>query len=202
MKILYFGTICNKEHYEKIVKNSKAKPSVAPQTFETMFVNGLIKDKTIDIDINSFPMIKTFLSSGVFGWGAHRESVCETQTTTWLPAVNLPVLKQICFKFFSKIRIKKWIKRNKDYDSKCILIYSAFDPIVKNIIKLSDKYGIRAVAIIPDLPKHMYSNTKTSKIKSFLSQYAIKDALEYQSQFDGYILFTKKDSENPSSSFV
>ena len=36
MKLLYIGTASESQEYERIVRESKVKPSVAPQTFETL----------------------------------------------------------------------------------------------------------------------------------------------------------------------
>ena len=41
MKLLYIGTASESQEYERIVRESKVKPSVAPQTFETAFLNGV-----------------------------------------------------------------------------------------------------------------------------------------------------------------
>ena len=48
MKLLYIGTVSESREFERIVKESKIKPSVAPQTFETAFLNGVRSNGVAD----------------------------------------------------------------------------------------------------------------------------------------------------------
>ena len=190
MKILYLGTVCSSKDFEEIIRKSRFKPSAAPQTFETMFIDGLAKED-VELDLYSFPMIKTFPGSRFFCWGNHKKCIHDRFILKWLPAINLPVIKELCFRISSKIVIRRWLRKNSHEKSKCIIMYSIFDSVVKNVIQLSDRYGCKAVAIVPDLPKHMYANRKISGLKSYLAQFAVKNALRFQNKFDAYIYFTE-----------
>lgn len=68
MKLLYIGTVTESQEYEQIVSESKVKPSVAPQTFETAFLNGVKANGYTDVECFAFPMIASFPGSRLLRW--------------------------------------------------------------------------------------------------------------------------------------
>lgn len=202
MKYLYFGTICAKEHYMQMYQGFRVKPSVAPFTFETALLKGF-KENNADIEVISFPVIPAFPKSKYLCWGNRRETLDSGYQTTWISAVNITGLKQFFQSASSRRLLKKWLKSNAD-EEKAVIIYSAYQPVAKSIVRLCKKYNTKCYVIIPDLPRDMFNVAKVSKIKKLLSQLYVRAAERVQGGFDGYIYLTEamKDVINPNAPYT
>ena len=202
MKILYIGTVCNVQNYEKEIAKYKVKPTVAPLVFETAFVGGL-KQNNADVDVLTFPIFPAFPDSSKIFWKRKKETLECGYTTTWLSAVNITGLKQKCFEISSRYQIEKWIKQNSD-EEKVIIMYSIFQPVAKSVISVAKKYNISCFSIVTDLPRDMYSLCGESTIKKELAKIYTRRAQKIQGLFDGYIYLTKYMSEviNPDTKYV
>lgn len=186
MKILYFGTVCDIEEYNKILSACKVKSTVATVVFETALLDGF-KKNGVDIEIHSFPMIPTFPKSKMLKFGKTTESLKMGYTCRWLNTVNVPILKQISRSRDARKIIKRWLKANaKDG---IVMTYSIPPFLVKDVIKYSKKYSAKKVAIVPDLPRDMYINEKAS-ILTKLKQRYLKNSLKFQGEYDAYIYLT------------
>ncbi len=204
MKILYIGTVSENNEYEKILNESRVKASAAPQTFETAFVKGLVENDVTSDDINflSFPMIASFPGSKIIKWGAKKQKLLDVYDSTWIPTINVQGLKMFSQSLSSKSLIKNWLENNLETEEKCVLMYSVYGPIAKNVIKMCRQYGCKCYAFVPDLPKHMYLN-KTG-IKAFFADKYVKKALKIQDEFDGYIYLTEamRDEVAPHKPYI
>lgn len=204
MKILYIGTVSENNEYEKILKASRVKASAAPQAFETAFVKGFIENgvKGEDIQFVSCPMIASFPGSKELLWGAKKQTLLQTYDVTWVPTVNIQGLKMTTQEMFSKRLIKKWLKENESVKDKCILLYSLYKPVLKNVLSLCKKYNCKCFSFVPDLPKHMYLNK--SGIRAFLASRYVKKAVAIQDKLDGYIYLTEamKDEIAPEKPYI
>ena len=188
MKILYFGTVCNIEEYEKMLSGCKSRPSVASAVYETSLLSGM-KSNCADIEIHSFPMIPIFPKSRWIYWGEKKEKLDCGYECTWLKTLNLPFLKQFFRKRSARKAIKKFIKENRE--NGVILTYSIPPFLAGDVIKYGKKYSVKTVAIVPDLPENMYINHKSG----FLKKMYLGRALKYQKEYDGYVYLTEAMSE-------
>lgn len=202
MKILYFGTICNREHYTQLLDAFKTKPSIAPFVFESALLKGF-SDNHAELEVRSFPVIPAFPKSKHLWWGSRTEKLESGYQTTWLSAINISGIKQLSQRISSYITLKKWLKENKNAE-KVVLIYSAYQPISKSIVTLCEKYATKCYAIIPDLPRDMYSVAKINPVKKFLSGFYVRAAVNTQGRFDGYIYLTEhmKDAINAKAPYI
>lgn len=204
MKILYIGTVSENGEYEKILKESRVKASAAPQAFETAFVKGFIENgvKNEDIQFISCPMIASYPGSRMLCWGAKRQTLFDEYDVTWVPTVNVQGLKMLTQEIASKKLIEKWLKENAQTKEKCILLYSLYKPVLKNVLSLCEKYDCRCFSFVPDLPKHMYLNK--SGIRAVLANSYVKKAVEIQDKLDGYIYLTEamKDEIAPEKPYI
>lgn len=202
MKYLYFGTICAPETYMPMLEKFRVKPSVAPFVFESALLKGM-RENGAEMDVVSFPSIPAFPKSRHLAWGFRRETLESGYRTTWIGAVNISGLKQLCQRWSSHILLKKWLKKNKDQE-KAVLIYSAYQPVSKSIVTLCKKYGTNCYAIIPDLPRDMYRLAKINPVKKALSKLYVSAAENVQGCFDGYIYLTEamKEVINPAAPYV
>ena len=197
MKLLYIGTVSESREFERIVKESKIKPSVAPQTFETAFLNGVRANGVADAECFTFPMIASFPGSKLLFWLKKKQTLECGFPTTWIPTVNLPILKMLFQGFSSKKMLKAWLKKQENPEDVCIVLYSIYEPIAKNIIRLRKKYHFKTVAFVPDLPEHMYATKRG--LQGIAAQFYYRAVKKIQSEFDGYIYLTEEMKNRISS---
>lgn len=202
MKLLYFGTICNKENYERMRKGFRVNPSAAPFVFETALLKGF-SENGVDLEAVSFPAIPAFPRSRYLAWGHRKEMLESGYRTTWIGAINISGLKQLCQRLSSYTLLRRWLRRNAA-EEKAVLIYSAYQPVSKSIVTLCKKYRTKCFAIIPDLPRDMYSVARINPVKKALSGLYVRAAEKVQGCFDGYIYLTRamKDVINPSAPYT
>lgn len=202
MKYLYFGTICEQEKYYRMRQSFRVKPSVAPFVFESALLEGF-RENGAALEAISFPVIPAFPKSKYLAWGNRREMLASGYMTTWISTINIPGLKQLGQRISSHILLKKWLKKNAQ-EEKAVIIYSAYQPISKSIVALCKKYNTKCYAIIPDLPRDMYSVARINSIKKRLSMLYVRAAERVQGKFDGYIYLTEamKDVINATAPYT
>lgn len=190
MKLLYFGTVCNREAFEQRQAKSRQKASSAPLNFESALLEGFAHHGA-DLKVFSFPMVASYPSSPLFSWGAKREKIAGGYECTWLPALNLKGLKQ----FSQRLSVRKALKSIKKREVDAVLIYSVYAPVAEPVLKACRKYHIPCYCIIADLPRDMYENRKMGRMKKLLSGAYTQKAIKLQGSFDGYVYLTEAMSE-------
>ena len=185
MKILYLGTVCNIDNYERIIEKCRIKPTIATIVFESALLEGFYQNN-MDVDVISYPMIPNYRHSKILYWGYKKEDLECGYTSHWLKTWNIMFLKQISRRISGKKVIKEWLEKNKNED--CIVMTYGIPPfLAKDVITLSKKYGARNCAIVPDLPRDMYINSSKHFIKSRLRQKYLQSTLAIQGEFDCYV---------------
>lgn len=187
MNILYFGTVCDLNHYNKILEECTGKPTVATVVFESALLEGF-KQNGAEVEIHSFPMIPTYPKSKLFCFGKNIETLACGYTCRWLHTVNIPVLKQISRRQDAKRILCRWLKEHKK--DGLIFTYSIPPFLVKDIMKYSQKYGVKTVALIPDLLQDMYINENAKSSITKLKQLYLKPTLKRQGEYTGYVYLT------------
>ena len=193
MKLLYFGTVCERKNYMTMLETFRVKPSVAPYVFESALLKGFQENKA-ELEAMSFPVIPAYPHSKYLGWGTRKETMESGYQTTWIGAVNITGMKQMCQRISSHALLKKWLKKNRN-EEKAVLIYSAYQPVSASIVKLCKKYQTKCYAIIPDLPRDMYAVAKVKPLKKWLSKFYVRAAEKVQGSFDGYIYLAEAMKE-------
>lgn len=188
MKILYFGTVCNLEYYEKLLASCSEKPTVATIVFETAILEGF-KKNGVEVEIHSFPMIPTFPKSKLLYWNEKEEKLDCGYKCKWLSTINLPGLKQLSRRLCARKIMKKWISENKNEG--VIFTYSIPPFLVKDVVHFGRQHNIKTVAIIPDLLRDMYINSNPKSLITRMKQMYLKPALKLQGAYDGYIYLTE-----------
>ncbi len=188
MKILYFGTVCELEHYFEFIKGSKYTPSVAPIVFESALLEGLFQNN-IEIEVLSYPMIPTFPSCKYLYFGRRTEKLPCGYSCRWLNTLNLPIFKQISRRHDAVKIMRNWLKE-KAGDG-VILTYSIPPFLIKSILKYANRYSIKVIPVVTDLLRDMYANENgNSVLKKFKNSY-LKTALNLQGECDGYVYLTE-----------
>ena len=192
MKILYFGTVCNLEAYDRRFENSASKPSVAPIVFESALLEGFYQNG-VDVEIHSFPMIPSYPRYRALHFRGNEEQLSCGYTCHWLNTINIPVFKQLSRRVDARKVIRKWL--NDHAEDGIILTYSIPPFLVKDILTYAKKYHVKTAAIIPDLLRDMYINENQHTILYRLKQWYLKPALRLQGDYDGYVYLTDAMSE-------
>ncbi|MFJ5747622.1 glycosyltransferase [Peribacillus frigoritolerans] len=190
MKILYFGTVCTNNEFEKVSEKSKVKPSAAPQNFENLLLNGFSEIENAEIECNTFPPIAAYPSGYLPFWGRKRNIINNKIVTKWIPAINIQVLKQAIYFFLSFFITLLWARRNPN-ENKIVLLYSIYAPIAYGTLLASKITNSKICVVVPDLPQFMFSYSIEKGIKAKLSPFFIRLSNVIQSKFDGYILLTE-----------
>lgn len=199
MKLLYFGTVCNREAFEERQKKSRQKASIAPLNFESALLEGFAAHG-VEMKVYSFPMVASFPNSPVFSWGAREERLAGAYRCKWIPAINLKGLKQLC----QRLSVRRSLRVIRERAIDAVLMYSVYAPVAAPVQKLCRKYGIPCYCIIADLPADMYENRRMNPLKKFFSRFYTRRAITLQSGFDGYIYLTEAMAEviNPSAPYL
>lgn len=202
MKYLYFGTICNKENYERMRDGFSVKPTMAPFVFETALLKGF-HENGAQLQVVSFPAIPAFPKCKHLLWGGRRETLESGYATQWIPAINIVGIKQLCRRYASGRILKKWLEENAK-EEKVVLMYSAYQPIAKSIVTICKKYNTKCYAIIPDLPRDMFALSHIHPLKKTAARLFVREAEKVQGRFDGYIYLTDamKEVINPTAPYV
>ena len=187
MNILYFGTVCDLNHYNKILEECTEKPTVATVVFESALLEGF-KQNGADVEIHSFPMIPTYPKTKLLHFGKNSETLACGYTCRWLNTVNIPVFKQISRRQDAKRIMRRWLKTHRN--DGLIFTYSIPPFLVKDMLKYSQKYGVKTVALIPDLLQDMYINENDKSSITKLKRLYLKPALKRQGDYTGYIYLT------------
>ncbi|MDD4157063.1 MAG: glycosyltransferase [Candidatus Cloacimonetes bacterium] len=196
MNILYFGSVCRFESFEEINSSSSSTPSISTIVFESALIEGLYQ-LTKKIRIYSFPMFPVFPNNKYIFIKKNVEKLDCGCEVSWIPTINLYFFKQWSRKIYIRKVLKRWIKNNTGKKG-VVLIYGINSFASPIILKECNKAGIKCCVIVPDLPRHMYSNTD-AKPKFFkLKMKYLQKAIKVQSSFDGYVYLTEKMSEEIS----
>ena len=192
MHILYFGTVCDPQHYERILTQCKYKPTIATVVFESALLEGFYQNGS-EMEIHSFPMIPMYPKSPLRTFGGFSEKLPCGYDCHWLKTWNIPILKQWSRRTDARKILQKWCKEHAG--TGVMLSYSIPPFLAGNMVRYGKKYGIKTVAIVPDLPANMYQNHKCNPLIHAARSFYLKGALKYQGKFDGYIYLAEAMAE-------
>ncbi len=192
MKILYFGTVCDLDAYNKRLEACSQKPSVAPIVFETALLNGFSQNSA-EVEVFSFPMVPGFPDFKELCFGGNTEELSCGYKCRWLKTVNIPVLKQLTRRLDAIRSLKRWLSRN--HTDGVIFTYSIPPFLVGSILKYAKRYNVKVFAIIPDLLRDMYINENAKSPLTYLKNKYLSPALKLQGEYDGYIYLTDEMSK-------
>ena len=202
MRLLFLGTVCNADEYEKMLEHCSEKCSPASLYFESAVLRELSL-RGIAADIISFPQIPQYRHSGILFWGRKRQRLDCGYDCTWIPTVNIPIPKAMSRGIFSRRMIRQWMRKNKDEDAS-VLLYSVCPFLAGYLTRLCRRCGKKCVVIVPDLPGNMFINHRLGKVKSLFAKAYVRHAEKAQTHFDGYVYLTEsmRDKINPNAAFT
>lgn len=190
MKVLFVGSLINGYTLDNIVRNSRVKPSNSAVNFSNMLAKGL-QEANIDLDIISLPTVSTYPGGNLLAWWKRKEKLDFGKEVTWIPCLNLPLLKQLSVRITTYMLIRKWIHDNWHEKDKLILNLSIYPPYSAATQDIGRHFGIKTCSIITDLPEALYQMKKTNGIKKLLADYYSNRMKKLQDRFDYYVLLTE-----------
>lgn len=194
MKVMFLGSLISREEMERLNEKSTEKASIAPVNYENMLVKGLYENG-IEVDVLSIPAIAAYPRSAYKSIKKKKECIENGINITWIPFINIQLIKQWTIYYNSKKALAKWLKENQDIKDKVVLMYSVYPPYTKAAIHLCQKYGCHLSAVITDLPEYMYSWKKSKGLRGIYSIILSNQMKKLQDRCDSYILFTKYMAE-------
>ncbi len=192
MKILYFGTVCELNHYFEFLEGCKRVPSVASVVFESALLEGFFQND-IEVEVHSYPMIPTYPHCRQIHFGKNYEKLPCGYSNRWLNTLNLPLLKQISRKKDAEKVLKHWLEENAE--DGVIMTYSIPPFLIKSILKYAKRYSVKVVPVITDLLRDMYVNEKENRIVKMIKNCYLKPAMKMQDKCDGYVYLTEAMKE-------
>lgn len=190
MKILYLGTACREEGYEKILSLSREKVSVASNVFENALLKA-VSEKGVMAEVISFPIIPHANKGGPFAWGRKRETLTCGVKCTWIPTVNLPLIKPVSRLIFGRAMVKRRLKNRDKREETAVLMYSVCPFLAPAVLRLGRRYGVKCFCIAADLPRNMFINHPKKGVAAMFAKAYINRAVKVQSRFDGYVYLTE-----------
>lgn len=192
MRIFYFGSVCSNEKFNETVAESKIKPSASAQNFEYALMKGFSECQDADITIASAESIAAFPNGNRLFLKKRCDVLTEKLNAQIIPAINWYGIKQSNHADGAARLLKKWLKKNKLYEEKCVLVYGIYPNVIEKLQKICKKHGCKIYVIITDIPFTMFTYTKTQNLlkRLFAGTYR-KKAINLQNRFDGYIYLTE-----------
>ena len=143
MNILYFGTVCEPEHYSRLLEGCRSKPSVSTLVFENALLSGFAAHGT-QMEICSYPMIPPFPRSPLLHFGGNSQMLPSGYRCRWLNTVNIPVLKQYSRSRDARKILRRWGGENRG--NGLILTYSIPPFLIKDILRCAETYDLKTLS--------------------------------------------------------
>lgn len=195
MKILYLGSFCESDLFDKIINNSKKnKPSIAQQKLERLLLEGLCNIECYKVSAISIVPIPRYPQYNHLLFKQNAKPLANKSKLLYFSFINLPVLKQLSLFVSCFIKIFDWLFKNRRDKSKVIFIYSMnlYESIPALFLRLFFRHKV--ITIVTEINRFRFVS-KTSPLLYFKMQInrAISNLINYS--FDGYILLTQAMNE-------
>ncbi len=176
MKIVYVSSLISNKKINYIINNSKEKPLQSVQKYHRMICEGFAKNGVNIQTLSAIPMSSKICKKKIWFEKQEKENGV---IYTYLPFINIKVIRQICLFLFSIILLlKECIYHRKEKVFICDFLNTTISTTTLIMCKV---FRIKCVAVVTDLPKDIGGKYSISrKINKFL-----------QNKYDAYILVTK-----------
>lgn len=191
MKLFYVTNYTDEKEFWKIVQESKNKSAgAASQNFEGSLLKGLANQEEVDITACSFRLVPSYPNHKKIFWGGYKDKLVENISFIYLPFINLPILKQLCFSVAIVPEVIKWLIKNRK--EPIAIVFTCINiPMVFPVVFLRLFFRCPVIAIVPDLPSMVLTYTKLNGIKNFLKYIYIWLSKTIEHRFDAYVFLTE-----------
>lgn len=191
MKLLFAGSIYNKNDEKALIGSSKGGLPIASNVLQWNIIDGIIENgQCIDIigvvPIGSFPQrSKKFMIS-------KRHMTYHECDYDEIGYINISLLKSLIYEEKIKGKIKAWMSVNGNEDLTVIFydLNKAFLNIIKWIKK--NNYPVKTCLIVPDLSGNLRNDMGYSKFKKLLLKLLNGDTIKNAQNADCYVLLTEQ----------
>ncbi len=191
MKLLFAGSIYNKNDEKALIGSSKGGLPTASNVLQWNIIDGIIENgQCVDIigvvPIGSFPQrSKRFMIS-------KRHMTYHECDYDEIGYINISLLKSLIYEEKIKRKIKAWMSVNRNEDLAVIFydLNKAFLNIIKWIKK--NNYPVKTCLIVPDLSGNLRNDMGYSKFKNFLLKLLGGDVFKDVQNADSYVLLTEQ----------
>ena len=173
MKIIYISTLTSKSKMNKIIENAKSKPLQSIQKFHRLMCEGFVKNNVSVKTISSIPMSRKISEKILWLDKCEEENGVKY---TYIPFINIKVLRQICTFLGTIVKVTKEVLNNKK--EKIFICDILNTTISTTTLILSKIFKFQCWDIVTDLPRDMQKNKKINE--------------KMQTKYDGYILITEE----------
>lgn len=202
MNILYFGSACDQEWFDKVSKIKLMPYQVAQYRFEMALIEGFSSVNDVDMEIFYLHQDSYFPKGRFLKFKSKTRSLNKKYMVKYLPGLNLPILKEIFCLFLGTYLTLNWVVKNRTETNKLILTPFNYAPLSLGIFFIAKIFGIKRANIFTDLSSDIM-NDKRQKDMIWLkriilpSYQRLVNALE--ANYDLYILFTEAMNKKVNS---
>lgn len=178
MKILYGYSNCTNNKYHELLDDKNLLVMHADQKYHSLLIDGLAKNQADVFCVSGLPINRS-VTKKIF---INEQNENENRVFYhYIKSINLPILRQICIYFASRLFVKKRCKKKED---NCFILCDCLNLAnAYGMYHASRKRKIPIIFIVTDIPEFQ-RNGRFEKINNRI----IKNA-------DGYILLTKQMNE-------
>jgi glycosyltransferase involved in cell wall biosynthesis len=191
VKLFFITNYANEKDFWKVVNESKKKPAgAASQIFEGLLLKGLANQDEVDITACSFRLVPSYPNHREIFWSGYKQKIDQNIALIYLPFINLPVLKQICFCIAIIPEVIKWLSKNRREPT--AIIFTCINiPMVFPVLLLRLFFRSPVITVVPDLPSLALTYTKLNGIKQLLKYPYVWLSKIVEHRFDAYVLLTQ-----------
>lgn len=190
MNVLYVSTLCSEKIISEMLKNNLGTTNLAAQKFHRLIVQGMsLNDDIFNVNVLSVPVFQKIYDNK--NYFVIENEIEKGVNYTYTPIVLIPIINRFITAFSLFSNIFRWYIRNKNEQN--IIVFDVLN-LGTSIISLfgSKIFRIKSVAIVTDLPSHMY--VLKEKI-SLINKLVIKFQNWMLSNTDGYVFLTEAMNE-------
>lgn len=194
MKVLYFGSACDREWFNKILIRKNMPFRVAQYMFEMALIKGFADIGNIDMKIYYIYQEDYYPKGEYLLFKSRRRKLNSKFLVTYLPYINLPILRELSYFIVGAVLTLIWIFKNRKESRKVILTPFNYTPLSLGIFIIAKFFRVKRVNIFTDLSNHILTKERQKNmiwVKRLILPYYIKLVNLLERYYDGYVLFTE-----------
>jgi len=197
MKILYFGSACDKEWFDNLARYNAMPYQVAQYMFEMGLLNGFSCFDDVQMEIY-YVLQEPYYPRGKLRYRPRIRRLNERYYVSYLAGINLPVLKEISYFWQGMLRTIKWSLSNRKTDNKLIITPFNYVPLSLGIYLIARMFKINRLNFFTDMSNDIMTPARQQNMiwlkRIVLPQYK-KLVQMLDTSFDLYVLFARAMNE-------
>ena len=187
-EILFLGSAISDETADEILAKSRVKPSVAPVNFQRNLLRGMPAQK---LTVLSLPPVATYPHGAFPAWGARKDPVLPGVDATYIPAINIPGLKQLSTLVCTFAKCCGWLWKHRKNKQKIMLVYGGYLFTQLAAQWAGRLFGTKTCCIVTDPIRDEVYLSRSRGLKRLLMQAMWKLSEAIRDGFHGYVCLTE-----------